>query len=156
MAPALALVVATAACASSGLHVRGLPEVRGAVLDRTQTLPTLTGSAFAGRNVEKAAVSGEHRAGCLVSEPWTTIGISADGRRLLLHSGGDFGLRIRYSGTAVRETATSAEVGVYLIFLKHGDGVGISAALFVPVVVSLHQPLGNRRLLHAATTTLPC
>jgi len=100
----------------------------------------------------RTPVSDEHRSGCLAGDPWTVVGISTDGRKLLLHAGSASGTRLRYAGSAVRETPGSVEIGVYRIWLKHNDDGGVSAVSPLPVIIDLERPLATRILLHAPIT----
>jgi hypothetical protein len=131
-----------------------LPPVDGASGDPTGAIPTLGAAAFDTRTglPETTPESREHRTGCLDGDPWTVDGISSDGRKLLLHTGGASGTRLRYSGSAVRESNSSVEIGLYLIQLKRNDGGGISAVNPLPVLIELQRPLGTRALLHAPIT----
>jgi hypothetical protein len=139
-------------CGSAPHHRPNLPVASGAIPDHTARLPVLSAAELTQAKATTRPVTAERREGCLISEAWTAIGTSSDGHRLLLNSKGDFGLNLRYAGSATRETRDSVEIGVYQIILKHGDGIGVSSAKFLPVLVTLNQPLGHRQLLHAAVT----
>ena len=89
-AAVLVLTVCTA-CGSSGSSTAGLPPPEGTSRDTSGAIPTLGATAFDTRSglPETTPVSDEHRNGCLTGDPWTVIGISADGRKLLLHTGSE-------------------------------------------------------------------
>jgi hypothetical protein len=131
-----------------------LPPPDGTSRDTSGAIPTLGATAFDTRSglPETTPVSDEHRNGCLTGDPWTVIGVSADGRKLLLHTGSESGLRVRYAGSALRETPDSVEIGVYRIWLEHNDGAGVSAVSPLPVLIDLERPLATRTLLHAPIT----
>ncbi len=46
-------------------------------------------SMAAARWTGDQTITREHRKGCLISEPWTAVGISRDGRKLLVHTAGE-------------------------------------------------------------------
>lgn len=148
-----ALVIASG-CGSAGPRTSGLPPADKVSRDISVAIPTLGPDVFDTRTglPDAKRVSREHREGCLNGDPWTVVGVSTDGRKLLLHTGGASGLRVRYAGSAVRETTSSVEIGLYRIQLKHNDTGAISAVDPLPVLIVLKQPLGHRSLLHAPIT----
>ena len=151
---AVAVMAVCTGCGSSGPWTSGLPPADGAGRDTSGAIPTLGATAFDTRSglPDTSPVSAEHRNGCLFGDPWTVVGISRNGRDLLLKTSGASGLFVRYAGSAVSETPGSVEIGIYRIFLKHNDGGAISAVNPFPVIVHLARPLSARTLLHAALT----
>ena len=151
---AVAVMAVCAGCGSSGPWTSGLPPADGSSRDTSGAIPTLGATAFDTRSglPDTTHVSAEHRIGCLFGDPWTVLGISSNGRELLLHTSGASGVQVRYAGSAVIETAGSVEIGIYRIWLEHNDGAGISAVNPFPVIVHLARPLSTRILLHAPLT----